>query len=67
MIMSINIGKRGFPYHLTGNLVYVFNMDNLEDQNKIRIGNGVDAMALLCRSELAEIIRHESTGTTGIQ
>ena len=54
--MSINIGKRGFPYHLTGNLVYVFNMDNLEDQNKIRIGNGVDAMALLYSSELAENI-----------
>jgi len=32
--MSINIG----------NLVYVFNMDNLEDQNKIMIGNGIDAI-----------------------
>ena len=57
MIISINIG----------NLVYVFNMDNLEDQNKYRIGNGVDAIVFLYSSELAENIRHESTGTRGIQ
>jgi len=45
--------KKKIPYRLTGNLVYVFIMDNLEDQNKIRIGNGADAMICLYGSELA--------------
>jgi len=45
--------KKKIPYHLTVNLVYVFIMDNLEDQNKIRIGNGADAMIYLYGSELA--------------
>jgi hypothetical protein len=39
--------KKKIPYHLSGNLVYVFMMDNLEDQNKIRFGNGADEMVCL--------------------
>jgi WD40 repeat protein len=46
-------GKLVFMSCEEENLVYIFDMDNLAVQNKIRTGNGADAMVCLYYKESA--------------